>query len=118
MRERVPDAVCELSPGTINTHLLINRAQPPFDNPDLRRGMALTIDRRAYVDTLGQGEGEIGGILQPPPAGVWGTPPDQIAKLPGYGLDVPKNREEAPALMRKLGYGPRKPLKGKVTTPD
>jgi hypothetical protein len=31
-------AVCELSPGTINTHLLINRAQPPFDNPDLRRG--------------------------------------------------------------------------------
>ncbi|WP_157450320.1 ABC transporter substrate-binding protein [Bradyrhizobium sp. ARR65] len=50
---RRPDAVCELSPGTINTHLLINRAQPPFDNPDLRRAMALTIDRKAYVDTLG-----------------------------------------------------------------
>src|SRR5712672_2765998 len=95
MRERVPDAVCELSPGTISTHLLINRAQPPFDNPDLRRGMALTIDRKAYVDTLGQGEGEIGGILQPPPAGLWGMPPDQVAKLPGYGLDVHKNREEA-----------------------
>src|SRR6266404_9097143 len=63
MRERVPDAVCELSPGTISTHLLINRAQPPFDNPDLRRGMALTIDRKAYVDTLGQGEGEIGRHL-------------------------------------------------------
>jgi len=63
MRKRVPDAVCELSPGTINTHLLINRAQPPFDNPDLRRVMALTIDRKAYVDTLGQGEGEIGGNL-------------------------------------------------------
>src|SRR5712672_3373971 len=95
MRKRVPDAVCELSPGTVNTHLLINRAQPPFDNPDLRRGMALTIDRKAYVDTLGQGEGEIGGILQPPPAGLWGMPPDQIAKLPGSGLNVHKNREEA-----------------------
>src|SRR5712672_578166 len=95
MRKRVPDAVCELSPGTINTHLLINRAQPPFDNPDLRRGMTLTIDRKAYVDTLGQGEGDIGGILQPPPAGLWGMPPDQIAKLPGSGLDVHKNREEA-----------------------
>src|SRR5215469_2597725 len=57
MREQVPDALCELSPGTINTQLLINRAKPPFDDPDLRRAMALTIDRRAYVDTLGQGEG-------------------------------------------------------------
>src|SRR5216684_5582155 len=118
MRARVPDAVCELSPGTINTHLLINRAQPPFDNPDLRRAMALTIDRKAYVDTLGQGEGEIGGILQPPPAGLWGMPPDQIAKLPGYGLDVQKNREEARALMRKLGYSPDNRLKIKVTTRD
>jgi peptide/nickel transport system substrate-binding protein len=114
MRERVPDAVCELSPGTRNTHLLINRSQPPFDNPDLRRAMALTIDRKAYVDTLGQGEGEIGGILQPPPAGLWGMPPDQIAKLPGYGLDVHKNREEARALVRKLGYGPDNRIKIKV----
>ena len=106
MRKQVPDAVCELSPGTLNTHLLINRAQPPFDNPDLRRGMALTIDRKAYVDTLGQGEGEIGGILQPPPAGLWGMPPDQIAKLPGYGLDVHKNREEARALPRQVAPWP------------
>jgi peptide/nickel transport system substrate-binding protein len=97
---------------------LINRAQPPFDNPDLRRAMALTIDRKAYVDTLGQGEGEIGGILQPPPAGLWGMPPDQIAKLPGYGLDVHKNREEARALVRKLGYGSENRLKVKVTTRD
>jgi peptide/nickel transport system substrate-binding protein len=40
MRERVPGAVCELSPGTISTHLLINRARPPFDSPDMRRAMA------------------------------------------------------------------------------
>jgi len=116
MRKQVPEAVCELSPGTRNIHLLINRAQPPFDNPDLRRAMALTIDRKAYVDTLGQGEGEIGGILQPPPAGLWGMPPDEINKLPGYGLDVHKNREEARSLMRRLGYGPDNRLKIKVTT--
>jgi peptide/nickel transport system substrate-binding protein len=110
-----PDAVCELSPGTLGTHLLINRAQPPFDNPDLRRAMSLTIDRKAYIDTLGQ---EIGGILQPPPAGVWGMPPEQIAELPGYGFDVQKNLEDALALMRKLGYGPDNRLKIKVTTRD
>jgi peptide/nickel transport system substrate-binding protein len=118
MRKRVPDAVCELSPGTVSTHLLINRAQPPFDNPDLRRAMSLTIERKAYIDTLGQGEGEIGGILQPSPAGLWGMPPELIADLPGYGLDVQKYREEALALMRKLGYGPDNRLKIKVTTRD
>jgi peptide/nickel transport system substrate-binding protein len=118
MRARVPDAVCELSPRPVNTHLLINRAQPPFDSPDLRRAMALAIDRKAYVDTLGQGEDEIGGVLQPPPAGLWGMPQDEIAKLPGYGLDVQKNREEARALVRKLGYGPANRLKIKVTTRD
>jgi peptide/nickel transport system substrate-binding protein len=118
MHEQVPDAMCVLSPGTVNTHLLINRVQPPFDNPDLRRAMALTIDRKAYIDTLGQGEGEIGGVLQPPPAGLWGMPPEQIAELPGYGLDVQKNREEARALARKLGYGPDNRLKIKVTTRD
>jgi peptide/nickel transport system substrate-binding protein len=74
IHKQVPDAVCELSPGTVSTHLLINRTQPPFDNPDLRRAMSLTIDRKAYIATLGQGEGEIGGILQPPPAGLWGMP--------------------------------------------
>jgi peptide/nickel transport system substrate-binding protein len=45
-------------------------------------------------------------------------PPEQIADLPGYGLDVQKNREEALALVRKLGYGPDNRLKVEVTTRD
>ena len=118
MRERVPDAVCELSHGTISIHLLINRARPPFDNPDLRRAMSLTIDRKAYIDTLGQGEGEIGGILQPPPAGLWGMPAEMLGELPGYDPDVQKNRAQARQLMEKNGYGPDKRLKVKVTTRD
>jgi peptide/nickel transport system substrate-binding protein len=39
-----------------------------------------------------------------------------LAKLPGYGPDVEKNREEARAIMKKLGYGPDKPLNVKVAT--
>ncbi len=45
-------------------------------------------------------------------------PADQIASLPGYGLDVHNNREEARELVRKLGYGPGNRLKIKVTTRD
>ena len=73
----MPQAICEVSPGTVNRHLLINRDKPPFDNPDLRRAMALSLDRKAFIDILTDGQGDIGGILQPPPAGLWGMPPDR-----------------------------------------
>jgi peptide/nickel transport system substrate-binding protein len=40
---RVPQAICEWTPGNVNRQLLVNRDKPPFDNPDLRRAMALSI---------------------------------------------------------------------------
>src|SRR5258708_8399878 len=82
MRERVPDAVFELSPGTINTHLLINRAQPPFDNPDLRLGTACTMQRKTRRSTLRLRAGHNHVILQPPPAQLEGIPPKPAAQLP------------------------------------
>ena len=118
MKKEVPEAICELSPGVVNSHVLINRDKPPFDNPDLRRAIALTIDRKAFVDTLSQGQGDIGGVLQPPPGGLWGMPPDQVRQLPGYDPDVEKSRDEARRLMQKLGYGPNHRLPVKVTTRD
>ena len=57
VHSQMPQAVCELSPGMIPRHVLINRDKPPFDNPDLRRAMALSIDRKAFVDILAQGAG-------------------------------------------------------------
>jgi peptide/nickel transport system substrate-binding protein len=33
-----------------------------------------------------------------------------LASLPGYGANVPENRDEARRIMQKLGYGPDKPL--------
>ena len=32
--------------------------------------------------------------MLPPPEGVWGLTPEQLADLPGYGPDVEKSREE------------------------
>src|SRR5258708_33700839 len=38
---QMPGAICEITPaGGVNRHLIVNRDQPPFDNPDLRRWMA------------------------------------------------------------------------------
>jgi peptide/nickel transport system substrate-binding protein len=117
IESQMPQAICELNSGEgINRHLLVNYHKPPFDNPEFRRAMALSIDRQAFVDTIAQGEGQSGGVLQPPPNGLWGMPPDEVQKLPGYGLDVEKNRAAGREIMRQLGYGPDKPLEIKVTT--
>jgi peptide/nickel transport system substrate-binding protein len=118
VRRQAPAAVCEPTPGTVNGHVIINRTVPPFDNRDVRLAMALAIDRQAFIDILAEGQGDIGTVLQPAPAGLWGMPPDLLKDLPGYDPDVKKNRQQARAIMEKLGYGPNKRLKVKLSTRD
>jgi peptide/nickel transport system substrate-binding protein len=108
-------AVCEIEPINVSTNLIVNRETAPFNNPELRKAMALALDRKSFIDIILQGQGDVGGSLLPPPEGVWGLPPDVLKTIPGYG-NVKKDREEARSIMTKLGYGPDKPLKIKVST--
>ncbi len=114
VKSQAPQAVCDLVPSNASTNLLVNREAPPFDNPDLRRALALALDRKSFIDILAEGQGDIGGAMLPPPAGVWGMPPEVLATIPGYGPDVAKNRAEAREIMARLGYGPDKRLAIKV----
>ena len=116
VKTQAPKAVCELRTNNGTANLLVNRDKPPFDNADLRRAFALSIDRKAFVDILTEGQGKIGGAMLPPPEGLWGMPPEMLQTIPGYGLDVAKNRAEAREIMKKLGYGPDKKLEVKVST--
>jgi peptide/nickel transport system substrate-binding protein len=100
---------------TNDRSLIVNREKPPFDNADLRRAMALSLDRKSFIDIITEGQGDIGGVMQPPPEGQWGMTPDMLQELPGYDPDVQKNRAEAQQLMQRLGYGPGNRLKVKVT---
>ena len=118
VKSQMPQASCMMGPVGLNRALIVNRDKPPFDNPDLRRAMALSLDRQAFIDILTDGEGDIGGVLQPPPGGLWGMPPDLLKKLPGYDPDVQKNRAEARQIMRQLRYGPDNRLKIKVSARD
>ncbi len=115
VNSQLPQAICELTPGSINRHLIVNREIPPFDSPELRQAMALSLDRKAFIDIISEGQGEIGAVLQPAPGGLWGMPPDLLKELPGYDPDVQKNRKEARRIMEKLGYGPDRQLKIKVS---
>ena len=116
LEAQAPKAICEVTPLNASRNFDINPAVPPFDNPDLRLAMALSLDRKAFVDILGEGQGDIGGAMLPPPAGVWGLTPEMLAPLPGYGPDIAKNRGQARAIMEKLGYGPDNRLKIKLSS--
>ena len=115
---QAPQASCELNATNVARNLLINPDVAPFDKPELRRALALSLDRKAFLDIITEGQGNLGGVMLPPPDGVWGLPPDRLAQLPGYSPDATKNREEARAIMKKLGYGPDKRLSIKVVTRD
>ena len=118
IESQMPEAICVPSPGSVNRNLIVNRDKPPFDNPDLRRAMALSLDRKAFVDIVTAGHGDIGGVMQPLPEGLWGMPPEMLKTLPGYDPDVQKNRAQARQIMQKLGYGPENRLKVKVSMRD
>jgi peptide/nickel transport system substrate-binding protein len=106
-----------LLPTNVTTHMLVNREKPPFDNPELRRAMLLSLDRQAYIDILSLGKANLAVNMMPPPEGNWGMPIEELKKLPSYG-DPTAQREEARKIMEKLGYGPNNRLKVKVATRD
>jgi peptide/nickel transport system substrate-binding protein len=106
VKKQAPQAVCVLTATNVARNLILNRDKPPFDNPELRRAVALSLDRKAFIDIETQGKGDIGATMLPPPEGLWGMPPEMLATLPGYGPDIAKNRGEARKIMEKLGYGP------------
>jgi peptide/nickel transport system substrate-binding protein len=116
VEKEAPDAICETFTANVARNLIVNRDVPPFDNLDFRRAMSLSLDRKAFVDILAEGQGDIGGVMQPPPSGLWGMPPELLKTLPGYDPDVQKSRAEARSLMEKLGYGPDKHLAVTVST--
>src|SRR6202030_4143390 len=118
VKSQMPQAICELVPLGISRSLIVNRDVPPFDNPDLRQAMALSLDRAAFINIITEGQGDIGGAMQPPPEGLWGMPPEMLKALLGYDPDVSKNRAEARHIMQQLGYGPDHRLKVKVTVRD
>ena len=118
LQKQRPDAICELPPGSVSVNMILNRTKPPFDNGELRRALSLALDRQAFIDILTEGQGSRGAAMQPPPGGQWGMLREMLDKLPGYSRDVTGNRDKAREIMKKLGYGPDKPLSVKVTTRD
>jgi peptide/nickel transport system substrate-binding protein len=116
IRERAPGAVCEMTTTGVLINLMVNRANPPFDNPDMRKAMSLALDRKPFNTILMEGNARLGGAMLPRPTGEWGMPVEMVNALSGYGPDAEKNIAEAQGIMEKLGYSDAKPLQIKIQT--
>jgi peptide/nickel transport system substrate-binding protein len=116
VKTQLPQAICDMTIPNVSRNLLVNRSTPPFDSSELRHAMSLALDRQGFVDIIADGQGTIGGVMQPPPEGIWGMPPYSMRNLPGYDSDVAASRAQARKIMEKLGYSPNKRLSLTVAT--
>ena len=116
INKEASSATCVLATNNGTANLLLNRDKPPFDNADLRKALALAIDRKSFIDIMTEGQAKQGAAMLPPPEGLWGMPEEMLRTIPGYDPDVQKNRAAAREIMKKLGYGPDKKLELKVST--
>src|ERR1700749_981519 len=116
VKSQDPTAVCVVAPNNVSTNIIVNSTAPPFDNIDIRRALALALDRKAFIQILFEGQADIGGTMLPAPDGLWAMPKEMLESIPGYGPDINAHREEAKKLMQKAGYGPDKHLSVKVST--
>jgi peptide/nickel transport system substrate-binding protein len=114
-RAGAPKLVVVEADSNVNDNVLVNFKRAPFTDARVRRAINLALDRKAYLVGPRQGAATFGGALLPHPAGVWGLPAAEIAKLPGMG-DPAKQKAEATKLLAEAGFGPQNPLKLTVST--
>src|SRR3954470_8923492 len=116
VKAQAPKAICEMITTGTQINLMVNRVNPPFDNPEIRKAMSLALDRKAFNTVLMEGQGLMGGAMLPQPVGEWGMPPEMVSSLTGYGPDTENNIAEARAIMQRLGYSEARPLSIKIQT--
>ena len=117
VQSQMPQATCEIAPLNVALNILIAR-RPPFDNAELRQAIAMTLERKVYVDMLGEGHGDVGAAMLPAPEGLWAMPREMLSRLPGYNPDIQQSRDAARRIMRKLGYSPERHLSARILAPN
>jgi peptide/nickel transport system substrate-binding protein len=116
IKDQVPQVICEEVNAANARNLIVNRDKPPFDNPDLRRAMSLSLDRKAFIDIIHPRAGRYRRGDATVSRGGLGHTVGNVTDAAGYDPDVQKNRAAARKIMENLGYGPDKRLPVTVST--
>jgi oligopeptide transport system substrate-binding protein len=104
LRATVPDTV-HTTPAFIISFVTLNLGSPKFQDPRVRRALAMSIDREMITErVLGLGEVPAYRLVPPLIAGYSGP------EFDFKGADLASRQNEARQLLTDAGYGPDNPL--------
>lgn len=90
-------------PWTTSLILSFNTEKKPFDDIRVRQALTMALDRWGGSGALARISSlkYVGGFTRT--GSEWALPDDELAKLPGYGRDINKSREDARRLLKEAG---------------
>jgi peptide/nickel transport system substrate-binding protein len=96
-----PKATVQESPWDCILMVSLNHEKKPFDDKRVRRALSLALDRSEGSRVLSQIAivKEVAGVQVP--GTPFATPPEELAKLAGYGRNIEASRQEARRLLKE-----------------
>lgn len=104
LRKSVPKEV-KIWPGLLLGYVLLNNRKPPFDDPRVRRALAMAIDREGIAQKIVTPGSPPAYAMTPPAVSNYQAPSPDYA-----GKPMAARAAEARKLLAAAGYGPDKPL--------
>jgi peptide/nickel transport system substrate-binding protein len=102
LKKDFPDAVVAVGPRAGWDTFVMNLSKPPFNDPRVRKAVALATDREKMIEIAAEGWGVSGGYIGPHTP--YGLPLEELKQYPQFGEDMAKRRAEAKRLVAEAGY--------------
>jgi peptide/nickel transport system substrate-binding protein len=103
LKKDFPDAVVALGPRAGWDTFVMHHGKPPFNDPRVRKAVALATDREKMIAIASEGWGVLGGYIGPHTP--YGLPLEELKQYPQFGDDMAKRQAEAKRLLAEAGYG-------------
>lgn len=97
-----PEAVVALGPRAGWDSFVMHHGKPPFNDPRVRRAVALATDREKMIQIAAEGWAVIGGYIAPHLP--YGLPLEELKKFPQFDDDIARRQAEAKRLLAEAGY--------------
>jgi peptide/nickel transport system substrate-binding protein len=102
LQKDFPDAVVALGPRAGWDSFVMHHGKPPFNDPRVRKAVALATDREKMIEIGAEGWGVLGGYIGPHTP--YGLPLEELKQYPQFGGDMAKRQAEAKRLLAEAGY--------------
>ena len=102
LKKDFPEAVVALGPRAGWDSFVMHHGKPPFNDPRVRKAVALATDREKMIEIGAEGWGVLGGYIGPHTP--YGLPLEELKRYPQFSDDMAKRQAEAKRLLAEAGY--------------